>query len=115
MAPALLLAMALGQAPASSCGISDEPVFATTRDHPVQVGGGAMYVAARERRYLDALRGPMGEVIQYKRTGSLPPEKDGRTILDSYEVTYPGLEQPVVLYLEACPFDDEFNAPVGFT
>jgi hypothetical protein len=76
-----MLAFALGQAPAASCGVSDEPAFATTKDHAVQVGSGAMSVAARERRYLDALRGPMGEVLQYKRTGSLRPEKDGRTIL----------------------------------
>jgi hypothetical protein len=111
----LLLTVALAQAPASSCGVSDEPAFATTKDHAVQVGGGAMYVAARERRYLDALRGPMGEVIQYKRTGSLPLDKEGRTILDTYEVTYPGLEKPVIFYLDAYHFDDALKAPKGFT
>ena len=95
--------------------MSDEPAFATTKDHAVQVGGGAMYVAARERRYLDALRGPMGEVIQYKRTGSLPLDKDGRTILDTYEVTYPGLEKPALFYLDAYHFDDALKAPKGFT
>jgi hypothetical protein len=57
----------------------------------------------------------MGEVLQYKRTGSLPPEKDGRTILDTYEVTYPGLEKPVVFYLDAYHFDDALKAPKGFT
>jgi len=110
-----MLALGLLQAPASSCGISDEPAFATTRDHAVQVGGGAMYVAARERRYLDALRGPMGEAVQYKRIGSLRPEKDGRTILDAYEVTYAGLEKPVTFYLDAYHFDDALKAPMGFT
>jgi hypothetical protein len=111
----VILAIGLAQAPASSCGVSDEPAFATTKDHAVQVGGGAMYVAARERRYLDALRGPMGEVLQYKRTGSLPLDKDGRTILDAYEVTYSGLDKPVVLYLDAYHFDDALKAPKGFT
>ena len=86
----LTLAIGLAQAPASSCGVSDEPAFAITRDHAVQVGGGAMS-EARQRRYLDVLRGPMGEAIQYKRTGLPRPEADGRTILDVYEVTYPGL------------------------
>jgi hypothetical protein len=115
MVSPLLLTFALAQAPASSCGVSDDPAFATTKDHAVQVGGGAMSVAARERRYLDALRGPMGEVLQYKRTGSLPPEQDGRTILDTYEVTYPGLEKPVIFYLDAYHFDDALKAPKGFT
>jgi hypothetical protein len=110
-----LLALALAQAPASACGVSDEAAYATSKDHPVQVGGGAMYVAARERRYLDALRGPMGEAVQYKRTGSLRPAADGRTILDTYEVTYPGLEKPLTFYLDAYHFDDALKAPKGFT
>jgi hypothetical protein len=112
---AVLLTVALAQAPASSCAVADEAAFATTKDHAVQVGGGAMYAAAREHRYLDALRGPMGEAVQYKRTGSLPLDKDGRTILDTYEVTYPGLEKPALLYLDAYHFDDGLKAPKGFT
>jgi hypothetical protein len=113
--PVVLAVIALAQAPASSCAVSEEPAFATTRDQAVQVGGGAMYVAARERRYLDALRGPMGEVVQYKRTGSLPLNGDGRTILDAYEVSYPGLAKPIILYLDAYHFDDALKAPKGFT
>src|SRR6476620_9075285 len=109
-----LFALALTQPPASACAVSDEPVFATTKDHAAQVGGGAMYVAARERRYLDPLRGPMGEAVQYKRMGSLPLEKDPGTILDAYEVTYPGLEKPIILYLDAYHFDDALKAPKGF-
>ena len=112
---AAALALLLAQAPVSACAVADEPDFATTKEHPAQVGGGAMYVAARERRYLDALRGPMGEALQYKRTGSLPVGPDGRTILDRYEVTYPGLEKPVTLYLDAYHFDDGLKAPKGFS
>jgi hypothetical protein len=103
------------QAPASACGVSDEPAFAVTRDHAIQVGGGALYVAARERRYLDGLRGPMGEVLTYKRTASLPLDKEGHTILDTYEITYPGLEKPIVFYLDAYHYDDALAAPKGFT
>ena len=105
----------LAQPPASACATADEPAFATTKEQPGQVGGGAMYAASRERRYLDALRGPMGETLQYKRTGSLPLDPDGRTILDRYEVTYPGLEKPITLYLDAYHFDDALKAPKGFT
>src|SRR5258708_29428346 len=110
-----LATLAVVEAAGSAGAVSDEAAFATTRDRAAQVGGGAMYAAARERRYLDALRGPMGEVVQYKRTGALPPEKDGRTILDTYEVAYPGLEKRVLFYLDAYHFDDALKAPLGFS
>lgn len=113
VAPALVLLLA--QVPGSACAVADEPAFATTQEHPAQVGGGAMYAAARGRRYLDALRGPMGEPLQYRRTGSIPVDPDGRTILDRYEVKYPGLETSVSLFLDAYHFDDELKAPKGFT
>src|SRR5258708_30501691 len=95
-----LATLALVQAPASACAVSHDATFATTRDRAVQVGGGAMYAAARERRYLDALRGPMGEVVQYKRTGALPPEKDRRTIPDTYDAAYPGPGQGLLFDLD---------------
>ena len=72
-----------------------------------------MFVASRERRYLDALRGPSGETIQYERTGSFP-SPDGETILDGYAISYDGHE-PVTIYLDAYHFDDELRAPKGFT
>jgi hypothetical protein len=113
LVPALVLL--LSQPPASSCAVADEPEFGTVMANAIQVGGGAMYAGARERRYLDALRGPAGEPLQYKRTGSRPFEQNSLTILDIYEVTYPGLEKPIVLYLDAYHFDDALRAPKGFT
>lgn len=109
-----VLALALSQAPVSACPVSDEQAFATTKEHAVQVGGGAASVAARERRYLDALRGPGGEPLQFKRTGSMPLGPNDRTILDAYEVTYAGLDKPIVLYLDAYHYDDGLKAPKGF-
>lgn len=111
---ALLAVLGLAQPSGSSCPIADDPAFATSQAQPVQVGGGAMYIAARERRYLDALRGPTGEPVQYKRTKTTRVEGDERTILDVYEVTYPGLEKPAVFYLDAYHFDDALKAPKGF-
>jgi hypothetical protein len=110
----LLLVLLLGQAPASSCGVADEPEFAITKERPVQVGGGAFTIAARERRYLDALRGPEGQPVQYKRVGT-ERGADQTTILDRYEVTYPGLEKPLYLFLDAYHFDDALKAPKGLT
>src|SRR5690242_4149572 len=102
------------QAPASSCGVSDDPAFATTKEHAAQIGGGAMYAPSRGHRYLDALKGPGGEPVTYKRRGSLPLDPEGRTILDEYEVTYPGLAQPATFFLDAYHFDDALVAPKGF-
>ena len=39
-------ATAQPQAPASSCAVSEDAEFATTRTHAVQVGGGAMYACS---------------------------------------------------------------------
>jgi hypothetical protein len=111
--PALVLLLA--QAPASACASAAESEFGVAKEQSIQVGGGAMYAAARERRYLDALRGPMGETVQYRRTGSLPLDPDGRTILDRYEITYSGLEKPITIFLDAYHFDDALKAPKGFT
>ena len=95
------------------CPVSNDPKYGFTPDQPVQVGGGAMYGPARERRYLDALRGPQGQPVQYKRMRSTPETADG-TILDAYEVTYERLEKPATLYLDEYHFGD-LRAPQGFT
>ncbi len=95
---------------------SEDPEFGYSKQKAIQVGGGPMYLASRERRYLDALRGPGAVRIQYRRLGQIPlaPPND-TTILDAYEVTYPGLEKPVVLHLDGYHFDDDLRAPRGFT
>jgi hypothetical protein len=98
----------------TSCAVSEDAAYAFTREQPVQVGGGALYVAAREQQYLDVLRGPAGQVVRYRRLGSMRGEDD-RTILDRYEVSYDGLEKPVMLHLDAYHYDDELKAPRGFT
>jgi hypothetical protein len=95
------------------CPVSNDPKYGFTPDQPVQVGGGAMYGPARERRYLDALRGPQGQPVHYKRMRSTPETADG-TILDAYEVTYERLEKPATLYLDEYHFGD-LRAPQGFT
>lgn len=95
------------------CVFADDPQFGAQPDKPIQVGGGPMYGAARQRRYVDALRGPGGEPIAYKRLGSaLAPDDD--TMLDRYEVTYEGLTEPRILYLDWYHFVEP-RAPRGFT
>ncbi len=71
------------------CAISTDPNYGVTRSSPVEVGGGPMYGPARERRYLDALRGPDGQP------------------------THDGLTKPIVLYIDEYHFTEP-RAPAGF-
>jgi hypothetical protein len=97
------------------CAVSEDPSYGYTVQNPVQIGGGALYVKARETRYLDALRGPEGQPIRYRRVGSLPQNPpNGTVILDEYEVTYDGLDKPLRLYLNAYHYWRQ-DAPKGLT
>ncbi len=96
----------------SKCAIAEDDVYGLTPAGAIKVGGGAREGPALERQYLSALRGPMGQGLRATRLGStlLP---DG-TILDMYEVTYSGLNQPVRMYLDEY-HSDTLKAPKGFT
>jgi hypothetical protein len=83
-------------------------------ENPIHVGGGP----AGQHAFLEALRGPEGQPLAWRRLGSCcefetPNGAMGLGLLDLYEVTYAGLEQPVILYLnmyDAGPV----AAPAGF-
>ena len=94
------------------CEIAPDEAYGLTIEQPVQVGGGPFYGKARQHRYLDALRGPQGQALTYKRTaaGRAP---DG-TIVDLYEVTHDGREKPLTLFLDWYHFNP-LRAPKGFT
>lgn len=96
----------------ASCPVAEDDQYAYTKERPVQVGGSPVYGAARQRRYLDALRGPAGQPVQYKRAGTV--QGPGGTLLDSYEVTYQGLEKPVIIFLDWYHYNPQ-RAPRGFT
>ena len=93
------------------CAIATDPTYGYTMENAIRVGdGGDLFGGpARERAYLDNLRGPNGEPISYERTGSLNYED---TILDEYVIT--GLETSVKLYIDIYMFE-EVKAPAGFT
>ena len=73
-----------------------------------------------ERRFLNALAGPNGEQISYHRLGSCCGffTKNGlfgdSGMLDKYEVTYEGLDKPIILYINMYD-SDVLQVPVGFT
>jgi hypothetical protein len=99
------------QVPSSACPVATDHQYAFTKEHPVQVGGGPMFGAARQRRYLDALRGPGGQHVTYKLGGVI--EGPDGTLIDPYELTYDGLERPVTIYLDWYHYNPQ-RAPQGF-
>jgi hypothetical protein len=101
-----------------ACQPATDPEYGRVAAKAIAVGGGPAYIAARQRRYLDALRGPQGQVLRVgNAVGSLglagDPEK---AIIDSYVVTYDGDSGPVTttLYLDAYHYAAP-KAPAGFT
>ncbi len=123
MLTSILLTLLLATAAAAQtppplpCAVSDDPTYGFTPENPIQIGGGAFYVKAREQRYLDALRGPGGQRITYKRRGSRRQslESPGDSpILDIYEATYDGLAEPITLYIDAYHYWDQ-RAPKGLS
>src|SRR3974377_748988 len=75
-------------AEASKCPLSTDRTYGLAIENPVKVGGGDMYMASRQVKFLSALRGPAGEGVHFKRTGSMPGP-DG-TILDAYMLDIKG-------------------------
>lgn len=68
--------------------------------------------------YFNRLRGPSGQEVSVKRAGSCCGFKDeklpfGGGMLDLYELTYEGLEKPVIVYVNLYRFEEP-KAPQGF-
>jgi hypothetical protein len=95
--------------------------YGLSETNPVLVGSlPGRSPPAKERAFLDRLRGPAGQRVAYVRRGSCclfptPNGLSGDTVpLDRYEVTYEGLAHPLSLYLNM--YDPgEVRAPLGFT
>lgn len=88
--------------------------YGFTPGNPIHVGGGP----SGQRAFLEALTGPNGEPLAWRRLGSCcefetPNGLMGLGLLDMYEVTYEGMEQSVILYLDM--YDSApVTAPAGF-
>jgi hypothetical protein len=94
----------------NGCPVTADPDYGYQKERSIRVGNGDMFSGpSLERAYLDQLRGPDGEVIEYERLGSTD---DGYTIIDIYELTYNGTT--VVLYLDMY-HGEPFRVPMGFT
>lgn len=72
-----------------------------------------------EYAFIGSLRGPNGEQIQARRTGSCCAFKSkaspfGKGFLDVWEITYPGLEKSMTIYLNGYKYDAP-KCPQGLT
>lgn len=100
-------------APPRPCQVADDPDYGSSPDRPVEVGGGPMYGAARQRRYLEALRGPGGEPVTFERKGTAGRPDTG--LVDRYQVRHEGAAEPRVVYVDFYHFSDTLLAPRGLT
>ncbi len=95
--------------------ISTDASYGFEKTNPIKSGPGF----ESEWRYLNALRGPSGEIVHYQRLGHCCPfnteaAERGKGFLNQYELRYNGLAKPLILYLnmfEAAQLD----APRGLT
>jgi len=94
----------------SQCRLSTDPNYGTAMDNPIKTGGGDMYMASRQVKFLGALRGPAGEGLHFKRTGTMRAA-DG-TLLDIYSLDIKG-DHKTTLYIDGYHWSDPV-APKGF-
>ena len=101
-------------------GVSKDPTFGRNPENPIKVGTGNLRDGPRaERMYLNALRGPFGQPVEYERSGSCcqfetPNGLMGAGMLDVYEVKIDGTTESVKLYINM--YDSGvLLAPMGFT
>lgn len=100
--------------------VSEDETYGYTEKNPVRVGGGRSAGVRNQLRYLNALKGPEGQVVTYERQASCCPfkthraEVDNTAMLDVYQVTWAGRATPVTLYLNMYK-GGKLLAPRGFT
>ena len=83
-----------------------DPRYGTTAGQPVPVGGGAADGPVRTYGFLNALRGPQGQPVHYRRAAD-----DGSLVV--YELTYDGAAAPIRLYFDWSRAG-ELRLPTGF-
>ena len=94
------------------CTTASDPEYGLAAEKAVQIGGGAPYVGARSKRYLDSLKGPGGQTLTYRRTGTVRGPNEN--LIDRWEVTWEGAEKPIIVFLFAYHYGEP-RVPAGFT
>jgi hypothetical protein len=106
--------------PMSLTKMATDSSYGYSEKSPVIVGGGFGNGSKHLYSFLNALRGPEGQVVHYRRVGTCCSFKTPNSpfgdsdVLEVYEITYDGLKEPKRLYFD---WDDtaEVLVPVGLT
>src|SRR5688572_12964401 len=99
--------------------IATDPTYGLSPKNPIRVGG-TMEGMAAEETYLLALRSPRGEPVTFQFRSACCAFRTSNAwfgdeaLLDAYDIRYPGLRKPIVLYLNKYEWQEP-RAPVGFT
>lgn len=99
--------------------ISTDPSYGFTEKNPIKVGGAKeLQGPTNERRFLNALAGPNGEQISYRRAGSCchfktPNGLMGSGLLDRYRVTWEGSKDTLSIFINMYDYGT-LQAPKGF-
>ena len=99
--------------------VSSDKKYGYDQDYPINLGFLPIQTAEiNVKRYFGALSGPNGEKLTYKKTDTccpFPSKKNemGAGVLDIYEVTWEGLAQPKLIYINLYE-KGKVLAPKGF-
>lgn len=99
---------------------SKDEKYGYNKDYPINIFyRSTLNESINQERFLNALSGPKGEQITYKKTESCCPFPTKRSdmgagFLDVYEIRWQGQKKPVVLYLNIYE-KGALMVPVGFT
>jgi hypothetical protein len=97
----------------AACQIATDPTYGFSPENPIHLGSLNLYDGiARMEAYLNNLRGPNFEEISYTRLA--PDYNQAGKIVDLYQVSYPGMPQPLTLYFDLYTYEAPM-APAGFT
>ncbi len=99
---------------------STDPKYGYDQNYPINV----FYLSSKDEnlnpsRFLNALAGPKGEAISFKKLESCCPfptakSEMGAGFLDRYEITWSGQSKPIILFLNIYE-KGQLLVPVGFT
>ncbi len=99
---------------------SKDPKYGYHQDYPINLFyKNTINETINQQRYLNALAGPNGEPLSFKKLESCCPfptkrSEMGAGFLEVYEVTWEGLQQPIRLYLNIYE-KGGLMAPIGFS
>lgn len=100
--------------------VSNDPKYGYDPDYPINIYfRNTVNETINQERYFNALAGPKGEAITFAKTGICCPfpsknVASGAGLIHVYEVTYEGLKEPLILYVNMYE-KGIIQAPKGLT